>query len=38
MMAQLVWEGNSRVGIKILPAQSKAEKSNAIAHFLSSSE
>src|SRR5262245_44708680 len=26
MMAQPVWEGNSRVGIKILLAQSKAEK------------
>jgi uncharacterized protein YbjT (DUF2867 family) len=26
MMAQLVWEGNSRVGVKILLAQSKAEK------------
>jgi len=26
MMAQLVWEGNSRVEIKILLAQSKAEK------------
>jgi hypothetical protein len=26
MMAQLVWEGNSRIEIKILLAQSKAEK------------
>jgi hypothetical protein len=26
MMAQLVWEGNSRVEIKILLAQSEAEK------------
>jgi hypothetical protein len=25
MMAQLVWEGNSRIEIKILLAQSKAE-------------
>jgi hypothetical protein len=26
MMAQLIWEGNSRVEIEILAAQSKAEK------------
>jgi hypothetical protein len=26
MMAQLVWEGNSRVEIEILLAQSKAER------------
>jgi hypothetical protein len=26
MMAQLVWEGNSRIEIKILLAQSKAEQ------------